>query len=147
MDAEARVLVVDDDPDFLDLLTTQLKYIPNIKIYVAQNPRQALNMLVKDQYKLIVSDWALSTDTNASEVFTEADEKLQERDTPPPAKVPVMFMSGSEKVMQTRGLHGLKNFEPVSFILKRCGTQIIRGLAESLLARFYTPRRMQTCSA
>lgn len=144
---ETKVLVVDDDPDFLDLLTTQLSSIPGIQIRVAQNPREALKMLVNGKYKLIVSDWALSTNTNASQVFSEADSKLAQEGvtTAEHNKIPVMFMSGSEKVGQTKGLHGLKYFEPVSFILKRCGTPIIRTLAESLLARFSQRRSLQPC--
>jgi CheY-like chemotaxis protein len=136
------VLVVDDDPDFLDLLSRQLKQIPDISLTVAHGPREAVQLLTRNRYKLVVSDWALLSVT-AQEVLNEADDILESghRGTSP-SKVPVMFMSGSEKVGQTQRM-GLKHFEPVSFILKRCGPPMISSLAEHMLRKFGQPRTVQ----
>lgn len=149
---ETSVLVVDDDPDFLDLLSAALKKIPGVKVNIARNPAQAIRMLTRNTYKLIVSDWAISSST-APEVLKQVDHLIDDqRQNPDPIpysnKVPVMFISGSEKVSQTQRLNTLRHFEPVSFLLKRCGPPLISLLAEHILARFYTSSRpavMQPC--
>ncbi len=138
------VLVVDDDPDFLDLLSKQLKRIPNVKVTVARNPREAISMLTHNKYRLVVSDWAILSSTGP-EVLNKADDIIDGIDTVARlAKVPVMFMSGSEKVCQTQRL-GLKHFEPVSFILKRCGPPMISSLAENILNKFGPARDAHHC--
>lgn len=145
MSQQYSVLVVDDDPDFLDLLSRQLKQIPDISVTVAHGPREAVQMLTRHKYKLVVSDWALLS-TTAQEVLNEADHILEsELEGARTGKVPVMFMSGSEKVGQTQRM-GLKHFEPVSFILKRCGTPMISSLAEHMLQKFGQTRSVQPCS-
>ena len=134
------VLIVDDDPDFLDLLSFEMTRIPNVRLTVARNPEEALHLLGTRSFDLVVSDWALNGST-APEVLSTADDLLRdERNAPDPvphaAKTPVMFMSGSEKVNETRVLHSLKHFEPVSFILKRCGPPLIGQMAAHILDRF-----------
>ena len=145
MNYEYAVLVVDDDPDFLDLLSRQLKQIPDISVTVAHGPREAVQLLTRNRYKLVVSDWALLS-TTAHEVLNEADHILESGyNGKRAAKVPVMFMSGSEKVNQTQRI-GLKHFEAVSFILKRCGPPMISSLAEHMLQKFGQARSVQPCS-
>jgi CheY-like chemotaxis protein len=140
--SQAQVLVVDDDPDFLSLLIKELRHIPDIHVTVARNPDEAIRLLTRNKYRLIVSDWAISSST-APELLTEVDHLIEKREKEPidPVpygdKVPVMFISGSDKVGQTQRLTSLKHFEPVSFLLKRCGAPLIKLLAENILARFY----------
>jgi CheY-like chemotaxis protein len=140
-----NVLIVDDDPDFLALLTGEIGQIPGVKIDIARGPSDALKKITRRDYQLIVSDWALDSST-APDVLSTADHLIGEEPEPVPysSKIPVMFISGSEKVSQTQVLRTLKHFEPVSFILKRCGPSLIGLLAEHILARF-RPIGLQPC--
>ena len=133
-----EVLIVDDDPDFLDLLIDQIGRIPQVQITAAHNPQQALERLGQKNYRLVVSDWALDTWTGG-DVIRTADGRRKGRPAelaPPSSKVPVLFISGSEKVNETRTLRSLNHFEPVSFVLKRCGATMISRVAEQILEQF-----------
>jgi len=133
-----EVLIVDDDPDFLDLLISEIGHIPHVQITAAHNPHEALERLSQANYDLIVSDWALD-DSTGGEVIRRADGQWARRTAARPAtvgKVPVLFISGSEKVNETRTLHALDHFEPVSFVLKRCGPTMISVVAEQILEQF-----------
>lgn len=127
-----HILIVDDDPDFLDLLTGEIGRIPGVEVDVAHGPAEAVRMLTKRDYELVVSDWALE-ETNASEVLSRADILRLEEEAS--GKIPVLFISGSEKVSQTQVLRSLKTFEPVSFLLKSLGPNLIRLLAQHLVNR------------
>ena len=134
-------MVVDDDPDFLSLVSGELEQIPGVNVTAATSPDEALDLLTNNNFDLVVSDWALDSLT-APDVFTQADG-LMER---PSTKTPVLFMSGSEKVGQTQRLKNLNNFEPVSFLLKRCGPPVIAMLARLILDRFWTRKQvLQPC--
>lgn len=139
--ATTHILIVDDDADFLDLVRSEIGHIPGVRIDTASNPAEALRMITDGDYQLIVSDWALDHST-APEMLAKADRLKGAEPEPVPygERVPVMFMSGSEKVSQTLVLRTLKHFEPVSFILKRCGPSLIGVLAEHILARFQPER-------
>jgi CheY-like chemotaxis protein len=141
-----NVLIVDDDPDFLDLLISEIGQIPGVEIHVAHGPAEALKMITLRDYHLIVSDWALDSST-APEVLSRADHIIGEEPEPVPycSKIPVMFISGSEKVSQMQVLRTLNHFEPVSFLLKRCGPSLIGVLAEHILARFCPQPELQPC--
>lgn len=144
-EARTNILIVDDDPDFLELLSGEIRQIPGVKVDEAHHPDEALQMLARRNYQLIVSDWALDA-SNASEVFATADHfravRLAKRAT---AKTPVMFISGSEKVFQTQLLRRLKHFEPVSFLVKSCGAPLISLLAAHILNRFAPLPEMEPC--
>lgn len=141
--AEASILIVDDDPDFLGLVTKEIKRIPGVHVNVAASPDEALRLLTLNTYDLVVSDWALSPEQTAPDVLRHADHILDQKMH---SKVPVLFMSGSEKVAKTLDLvRRLKHFLPVSFVLKRCGPPIIGSLAEQLLAHHWGPRELQPC--
>lgn len=144
--APIDVLVVDDDQDFLELLILEIRRIPNVIVTVAHSPEQALNELNHRGFALIVSDWALN-DSTAPEVLRTADGILHREPDPVPmgTKTPVLFMSGSEKVNETRVLHSLKHFEPVSFILKRCGASLIGQVASHILDRFTPSPNVHPC--
>jgi CheY-like chemotaxis protein len=137
--ATFTVLIVDDDVDFLELLAGEIGHIRGVEIDVARGPKEALGKLEMNSYELIVSDWALAGSTGPEVLFT-ADHILDDdmdvvRGKARSRKTPVMFMSGSEKVGQTRLLGSLHHFEPVSFILKSCGPPLIGLMAEHLLLR------------
>ena len=128
-----EILVVDDDLDFLELLLIELQSIPQTHVDVAHDFVQAVQLLQSNKYALVLSDWALDSRT-ASEAFVQADQSAARSAV---ERTPVMFMSGSDKVGNTRQLKDLKHFEPVSFILKRMGPPLICWLAENILHRFY----------
>lgn len=130
------ILVVDDDSDFLELICRQIAKISGAQIYIANGRDEAVELLVHKDFDLVVCDWALSSHT-APEVFHLADPRidlfLKNR------KIPVMFMSGSDKVGPVLNLRNLKNFEPVTFILKAMGAHMIRVMAEGIIDRFRKP--------
>lgn len=141
--AFASVLIVDDDLDFLELLTSEIKQIPGVSVNVATSPDEAINLLTQNTYDLVVSDWALSASQTAPDVLNYADNIL---DDDFHLKIPVLFISGSEKVAKTLHLlRGLKHFEPVSFLLKRCGPLMISSLAEQLITQDWGQKELESC--
>lgn len=136
------VLVVDDDPDFLELLCAQLGRIPGVEVNAAGDPDEAVRYLRENSYDLVVSDWAIQARTG-EDVLERADPYLDDRAD----KVPVIFISGSEKVAKVQRLRHFKHFEPVSFLLKRCGPYLISLLAEQILARTWSAKELEPCSA
>lgn len=146
-EARTNILIVDDDPDFLELLSGEIRQIPGVRVEEAHHPAEALKMLTRRNYQLVVSDWALDA-SNASEVFATADHLRAEayfNSKLAKAKTPVMFISGSEKVFQTQLLRRLKHFEPVSFLVKSCGVSLIGLLAAHILNRFAPLPEMEPC--
>lgn len=133
-----NVLIVDDDPDFLDLLCSQISQINGVSIDVAATPAEALQFLTHQEYRLIVSDWALNPSTGP-DILRKADGLMNvplRKKTRLASKTPVLFMSGSDKVVQTQVLRTLAHFDPVSFIRKSCGPPLISRLAEQILCKF-----------
>lgn len=130
------VLIVDDDPDFLELLRDEIRQIENVIVDVAHNPAEAVQKLtLRDHdYELIVSDWALEKSTGP-EVLVKADSLIP-GEAAVTYKTPVLFISGSDKVGQTQVLRALRHFEPISFIRKSCGPPLIGVLAEHILVRY-----------
>ena len=126
------ILVVEDDPDFLDLLSMEISQITGTRLTVANSCEAAVDKLIHGKFQLVVCDWALASRTGP-EVFLLADPLMMLDRS---AKIPVMFMSGSEKVGPTHNLRSLKHFEPVTFILKDLGAAMIRIMAENILQRF-----------
>lgn len=154
-DFPVHILIVDDDPDFLDALLSEVGHISNVHIDVANGTDEAIRYLLDQGYDLIISDWALDSATGP-EVLSRADRIMNATalaDSRQPdryhsrsrsEKVPVLFISGSEKVSQTQVLHTLRHFEPVSFILKRCGPPLISLLAEQILLH-HIPQPEEPC--
>ena len=137
--APIEVLIVDDDPDFLDLLIAHIGRIPHVQITAAHDPGEALERLRDPKYRLVISDWALRGSTGG-DVLAEADHRRDQAMDPvaPADRVPVLFISGSEKINETHRLHALHHFEAVSFVSKRCGPPLIGRVAEHILDRFVT---------
>ncbi|WP_410509971.1 response regulator [Methanosarcina hadiensis] len=52
-----KVLIVDDDPSFLEISKTFLEVFHNIPSDTVGSAKEALNMLEKDSYDVIVSDY------------------------------------------------------------------------------------------
>lgn len=129
------VLIIDDDADFLELLEDHISQISGTEISVAYSCDQAVDLLTRRPFQLVVCDWALAARTGP-DVFRLADPLIFNRCEKPARKTPVIFMSGSEKVALTQSLRAFKNFEPVTFMLKNLGAPMIRVMAENILQRF-----------
>jgi CheY-like chemotaxis protein len=126
------ILVVDDDEDYLDAVHAQVARIRGARVTRAASYDEAVEQLLLFPYQLVICDWSLASRTGP-EVFHSADPRIghgQKR------RIPVMFMSGSEKVASTQGLRSFKHFEPVTFILKSLGPPMIRIMAENIVQRF-----------
>lgn len=139
------ILVIDDDLDYLGLLSAELEQIEDVRVCNAINSETATELLLHEHFDLIVCDWALAS-TTAAEVFLSADSRMFSNPTLASGqKTPVMFMSGSEKVGATQKLNSLKNFEAVSFIIKRLGPPMISVMAKNILHHIYSPQGQDRC--
>jgi CheY-like chemotaxis protein len=128
-----QVLLIDDDPDYLDLLAAEISQIPLVQVHVASSAAEAVKLLGDNDFHLIVTDWELK-ETTSPEIFRRVDDNFGRRGGGEKnAKTPILFMSASEKVVQTQTLGPLKRFRAVSFILKSCGPLLIGLTAEYLL--------------
>ncbi len=54
-----HILIVDDDPTTRRIMTRLIKQIGFTEFSVAENGRQAFEMLKKSDYGLILSDWGM----------------------------------------------------------------------------------------
>jgi CheY-like chemotaxis protein len=133
---EIPILLIDDDPEFADLLYSQLRRIPGARVTVARDACEAVSMLADHRFVLVVSDWSLDSKT-ALDVLNAADPIVHRYAPEYSVKTPVLFISGSEKVNAAQNFRALSHFEPVSFILKRFGPPLISLLAENIVERFY----------
>lgn len=137
------VLILDDDVEFLRLVSDEISLIHGARVDTATSATEALRLLVERDYDLVVSDWAVHSSTGP-DILRQVDSLLtgvqnRARIEEKMVKVPVMFISGSEKIAQTQVLR-LNHFEPISFLHKRCGPEIIGDLARQILDRFQLPR-------
>ncbi len=131
-----EILVVDDDPDFLALLTLELEQIPGTVITTAKGDHEAVGRMREKAFALIISDWDLDTRTGP-EMLTRADPELDGSIARTEnGKTPVLFISGSDKTGAAHDMQTFQHFEPVSFMLKRCGVPLISLMAGHLVHRF-----------
>jgi CheY-like chemotaxis protein len=135
------ILVIEDDPDFLELVGGQMSDIAEVT--AARSYDEAIQHLEHEHFNLVVCDWALATRT-APEVFHMVDPLIGDSMFQP-RKIPVMFMSGSEKIGPTLDLRSLKHFVAVTFILKSLGPPLIRIMAENILHRFNAEAQDSPC--
>ena len=123
-----NVLVVDDDPDFLEMLERELKEVKGLNIKAVGTARDAVESLIPHRFNLVVSDWAIASDAGP-EVLYRADALLKDMNR----KTPVLFVSGDDRFALTKTIKPLDNFEPVSFVLKGAGTPSIRLTVQNIL--------------
>lgn len=53
---ETKILLVDDDPDYLEIVSTQLKLKEFVNVDTAKNGKEALEMIGKKVYDLVILD-------------------------------------------------------------------------------------------
>jgi len=144
--SDSSILIIEDDPDFLELVGGQMTHIEGANVSSAHNCDEAVAILAQRPFDLIVCDWALASRT-APEVFRIVDPMLSDDGHGRlHKKIPIMFMSGSEKIGPTQNMRQLKNFEAVSFILKNLGPSMIRIMAENILDRFSSEPEDEPCT-
>jgi CheY-like chemotaxis protein len=133
-----NVLVLDDDPDFLERLTCELKSVDGLKIKAVNCARDAIESLTNNSFHLVVSDWAIHASTGP-DVLSQADTLLKDLGR----KIPVVFISGSDRMALTKRIKPLENFEMGWFVLKGAGTSIISQLVQSILDQRSPKTEMQ----
>ena len=86
MEARARLLVVDDDPDVLRVLKTKLEQTGRFEVLTASGGEEGLRSARTLKPELIVSDIDMP-DMDGGEMVATL------RDTPGTARIPVVFLS------------------------------------------------------
>ena len=129
---------MDDDPDFLELLITEIGSI-SARCRDRRGRRTGAGLAgIPYPSRLQARGQRLGLGKNQPvlEVLTQADGLIPQQEDAADFsyKTPVLFISGSDKVGQTQVLQALRHFEPVSFIRKSCGLPLIGMLAERILA-------------
>lgn len=95
-----KILMIEDDQDIIDLVTSSLKMRYNCMIDVAQDPYEAMNLMTEKFYDLIILDWQLPG-LNGTETLVETEKGLRLEPSIPEQwdtkKVPVVIFSSSKK--------------------------------------------------
>lgn len=95
-----KILMIEDDQDIIDLVTSSLKKRYNCMIDVAQDPYEAMNLMTEKFYDLIILDWQLPG-LNGTETLVETEKGLRLEPSIPEQwdrkKVPVVIFSSSKK--------------------------------------------------
>lgn len=100
-----KVLIVDDDPSFLEISKIFLETFHNIPSDTVNSAREALNMLEKESYDAIVSDYNMPVMNGITFLKTIRDKRIN---------IPFILFTGvGEELM-----HQAKQNGANSFILK-----------------------------
>lgn len=95
-----KVLVIEDDPDMGLVISKALKETYGCNVDVANDPFEAINLIVDKFYDLIVLDWQLPG-LNGAETLVAAERGLRFEPSIPiqwdRCKVPVVIFSSSKK--------------------------------------------------
>ncbi|AKB18489.1 MULTISPECIES: response regulator [unclassified Methanosarcina] len=100
-----KVLIVDDDPSFLELSKTFLEVFHNIPSDTVDSAREALKMLEKDSYDVIVSDYDMPVMNGLTLLKTIRDNKID---------IPFILFTGVGEELMYQAMQNGAN----SFILK-----------------------------
>ena len=95
-----RVLIIDDDQRMSHLLQDLLQFDPNLKVSIAQDPYDAMDMMTDQAFDLIVLEWNLPV-LNGLETLLATERGFKFEPNLPlewdDKKVPVIILSGCEK--------------------------------------------------
>ncbi|HOW14123.1 MAG: response regulator [Methanosarcina sp.] len=100
-----KVLIVDDDPSFLEISKTFLEVFHNIDSDTVDSAGEALNMLEKDSYDVIVSDYDMPVMNGISFLKTIRDKRIN---------IPFILFTGVGEELMHQAIQNGAN----SFILK-----------------------------
>jgi two-component system NtrC family sensor kinase len=118
-----RILVVDDDPDIADLVTTFLTS-EGYEVDAAPNGRAALEMLRRTEYDLIVSDMRMP-ELDGAGFFAALDHVR------PGMRWRIIFITGQALTQETRALVARTG---ASVLAKPFDLDALRDMAEGVLA-------------
>lgn len=95
-----KVLMIEDDPDMSAVISKSLKENYGCTVDVAQDPFEAINLIVEKFYDLIILDWQLPG-LNGAETLVAAEKGLRFDPAIPiqwdRCKAPVVIFSSSKK--------------------------------------------------
>ena len=77
-----KILVVDDDPDFVNITRTILKSADEYKVLTAANGRQALSLMRRDKPDLVLLDVMMSYILDGVDVSQKMQEDPELKDIP-----------------------------------------------------------------
>jgi CheY-like chemotaxis protein len=100
-----KVLIVDDDPSFLELSKTFLEVFHDIPSDTVDSAREALKMLEKDSYDVIVSDYDMPVMNGITFLRTIRDKRIN---------IPFILFTGVGEELMHQAIQNGAN----SFILK-----------------------------
>ena len=131
-----RILLVDDDEDFLEAMTQQLKHDIHCLVVQATNPYEAMNALIESYFDLVIVDWELQSMSGWS-ALQKTDEVLKIDSQISPkwgrAKVPVILIS-ADPMNEIRALAST-HFQKVGFLSKIQGIQQISDGVRQLIEK------------
>ncbi len=114
-----RILLVDDDQDFSNVMTLQLKNDFDCVVVQAMNPYEAMNHLIESYFDLVIIDWTLQSMTGWSALH-RIDEALRIDTQISPKwgreKVPVILIS-ADPLNEARSLNS-EHFYKIGFLSK-----------------------------
>lgn len=130
------VLVIEDDPDYSEVLSGRLGQEEALNIFVASDPYEAAERLTECCYDLVITDWTLST-MRAPQTLRKTDEILR-MDSDLPVKwskrrVPVLIVSGDDHARDVSRIYDFEHFQFVSFLPKQAGLEKIVKKVSRLL--------------
>jgi CheY-like chemotaxis protein len=97
-----KVLIIDDDPSFLEISKTFLEVFHNIPSDTVDSAREALNMLEKDSYDVIVSDYDMPVMNGITFLKTIRDKRIN---------IPFILFTGvGEELMHQAKQNGANSF-------------------------------------
>lgn len=97
-----KVLIVDDDPSFLEISKTFLEVFHNILSDTVDSAREALDMLEKDSYDVIVSDYDMPVMNGITFLKTLRDKRIN---------IPFILFTGvGEELMYQAKVNGANSF-------------------------------------
>lgn len=114
-----KILIIEDDADMSYIMSRSLKAKYNCQVDIAQDPFEAMNLMVDKFYDLIILDWHLPG-LNGTDTMVEAEKGLRfDPDIPiqwDTKKAPVVIFSSAKKSECLP--RKTKHFDYVGFVSK-----------------------------
>lgn len=116
------VLIVDDDVELTWLLETRLRRaLPGTEIRIANDPEKGIDLLVQEEFKLVILDWNLPG-TSGAELLKRADQGTRSKNQ---RKVVVLSVDSEERCQFGK----LEHFSHIGHVYK---LQSLDGVIESI---------------
>lgn len=126
MSDKKRVLIVDDNPDFLLLTRKELEHA-GYEIYTADNGRECLNMAYQEKPDIILLDVMLEHEDGFDvRYLLKSDQTV--------SKIPVLFITAHKELDSLLKLRQ-QSVPNQEFIYKGCSTKELVSKIESILKK------------